>query len=171
MRKAENISQATGPISLQMFMKGQYRYLIEILRFIMATRHAPLPTGDSLMMNSISRLMAFTVVAAAIATANNAHAQQGAAEQVAPANCINRSATLSPPAVDRSKDSAGRADSKAEEAPVLEISKEGLVRRTSLSAGATDSVENTPRQPVEEELSSRPQACYPPEPSRKAVDR
>lgn len=124
------------------------------------------------MMNGISRLITFTFAAAAIATAHGAQAQQVAAEAVAPAACMNRSAPASPQAaVDGNKNSAGKADSKAEEIPALEITTDGLVRRTSLSVERTADEGLNPRPQVEVELSSRPQACYPPAPLRKAVDR
>jgi flagellar motor protein MotB len=123
------------------------------------------------MMNSISRLMAFTIVVAAMSAANSAHAQQVAAANAAPAACSYRSAAPQKTVVDVNKDSAAKPDSTAGETPVLEISREGLIRRTALSLEQTDEEGVSPHPRVEQELSSRPQACYPPAPQRKAVDR
>jgi hypothetical protein len=126
------------------------------------------------MMNSISRPIAFMFAVATIAAANSAGAQQAAAEGVALAACNKRAATAPSPqlAVDGNKHSAHRADANFDKPPVLALSTEGLVRRTSLSAlseaqtlAQTDSVEH------EEELGSRPQACYPPAAARKMLDR
>jgi hypothetical protein len=126
------------------------------------------------MMNSISRPMAFMLAVAAIAAAtmaaaNSASAQQAAVEGVALAACANRAAPPSPQlAVEGNKDSAREADSNVDKPAVLAMSKEGLVRRTS--ASVVCAAENDSGEPAEE-LSSRPQACYPPAPARKVVGR
>ena len=116
------------------------------------------------MMNSISRPMAFTfavatIVAATIAAANSASAQQIAMETVALEACNDRATAPSSHADQGSRHSARAADSSFNKPAVLAMSKEGLVRRTSVSlvsAAQADGGEIT------EELSSQPQACYPP---------
>ncbi len=127
------------------------------------------------MMNSISRPMAFALAAATIAAttlaASSASAQQAATEVVVLSPCNNRPAARSSHADDGNKRSALGADSTADKPAGLAMSKEGLVRRTSvsvLSVAPIDSGEIT------EELSSQPRACHAPAAApapRKVVDR